>query len=147
MEVRVFELAGGKLSVRELIWNEEVKAHFRIINDKIGRSEVTEFQVSTKQRFNRPSALEELINHLKSIQKRADTRQPTDAEAEGTPPSRPPDSYNSGSHHQAFPSRARQQYTSRGSYPSRNFLRERSSPPPAEASELGDNADEPNFNQ
>lgn len=147
MEVRVFELAGGKLSVRELIWNEEVKAHFRIINDKVGRSEVTEFQVSTKQRFNRPSALEELINHLKSIQKRADARQPQDAEAESTPPSRPPDSFNSGSHSQSFPSRTRQQYTSRGSYPSRNFLRERSSYIPADNPEPGEHPEERNFNQ
>lgn len=147
MEVRVFELAGGKFSVRELIWNDEVKAHFRVINDKAGRSEVAEFQVSTKQRFNRPSALDELISYLKDIQKRADDRQPQDASSEGAAHEWQPTSYSNQPYRQSYGGRERQSYggRERGTYQSRGPSRDR--PQNQDHSHNRNQDDEPNFNQ
>ncbi len=74
MERMVFELASGKFSIREAIWNDDPKALIRIINEKDGRTEVSDFYVSGKHRRSKSTPLEELIQYLEKIQKHAAAR-------------------------------------------------------------------------
>ncbi|MBI3092049.1 MAG: hypothetical protein HYY96_15425 [Candidatus Tectomicrobia bacterium] len=87
MEQVVFELAGGKYSVRETYWNDETKALFRIINEKEGRTEVSDFYVSAKRRRGKSTPLEELIGFLEKILNHSKSRDrqpfPTPGHEEG----------------------------------------------------------------